>query len=66
MVETAYVITWRHSDGSGSGATAVFMDRARAEVMLKILAENSFVTHKTEAVPFDSAAGVPPIDGGQQ
>lgn len=49
----AYVVTWRWSDGSGSGATAVFLDRARADALVKILAEGSSRDHKVEAVPFD-------------
>lgn len=64
MLETAYVITWRWSDGSGSGATAAFMDKARAEVLLKVLtADPTGRDYKIEAVPFDSAAGVR-VDGG--
>lgn len=56
MLETAYVITWRYSDGSGSGATAAFMDKKRAERLVELLAaDTSARNYKIEAVPFDSA-----------
>jgi hypothetical protein len=58
MLETAYVITWRHSDGSGSGATAAFTSKDRADVLLKILQQDGMLSYKLEAVPFDSAPGV--------
>lgn len=59
MLETAYVITWRWSDGSGSGATAAFVHKARADRLLEVLtADPTGRDYKIEAVPFDSAPGV--------
>jgi hypothetical protein len=68
MLDTAYVITWRYSDGSGGGATAAFSDKARAEKLVELLlANDSARQFKIEAVPFDfGTAGVPPSDGGQR
>jgi hypothetical protein len=63
MLQIAYVVTWRWSDGSGSGATAVFMDKARAEVLIKVLtADTASRDYKIEAVPFDAA---PPAPSGE-
>jgi hypothetical protein len=54
-MSVAYVITWRYGDGSGSGATAVFLDKTRAERMLEILnASDSMRSFKIETVPMDS------------
>lgn len=54
-IATAYVVTWRYGDGSASGATAVFLSKARAERMLEILnASDSMRNHKIEAVPLDA------------
>lgn len=58
MLETAYVVTWRWSDGSGSGATAAFIDKKRAERLIEVLtADTNGRYYKIEAVPFDSATG---------
>lgn len=67
MAETAYVITWRYSDGSASGATAAFTDKARAHRLLEILNTTDSVRNfKIEAVPFDfGTLGVETVDGGQ-
>jgi hypothetical protein len=55
MLDTAYVITWRYSDGSGSGATAVFVDRHRAEVLLGVLtADVASRNYQIEPVAFDA------------
>jgi hypothetical protein len=66
MLDTAYVITWRYSDGSGSGATAVFTDKARAERLLEILKADAMRDYKVDAVPFDAApaAGVGEVGRG--
>jgi hypothetical protein len=59
MLETAYVVTWRWSDGSGSGALAVFMDKRRAERLVEALrADCTSRDHNIEAVPFDSTLPV--------
>lgn len=60
-----YVITWRYSDGSGSGATAAFTDKARAEKLVEILDKTDSMQHfKIEAVPFDFGAIHSPGVGG--
>jgi hypothetical protein len=65
MTETAYVITWRWSDGSGSGATAAFVNKARAERLIEVLtADTNARDYKIEAVPFDSSAGVQEVLNG--
>lgn len=58
-MEMVYVITWRYSDGSGSGATAAFTDKSRAEKLVDILlASDSMRNFKIEAVPFDFGAAM--------
>jgi hypothetical protein len=60
MLDVAYVITWRYSDGSGSGATAAFTNKARAEVLVQVLQQDvSMRQYKLEAVPFDAAPALP-------
>jgi hypothetical protein len=61
MLDTVYVIAWRWNDGSGSGATAAFVDKARAERLLEVLtADACGRSYKLEAVAFDST---PPRTG---
>ena len=60
MLDTAYVITWRYHDNSGSGATAAFTDKDRAEKLLQILNDSdSMRNFKVEAVPFDQSLQEP-------
>lgn len=68
MLDTVYVVTWRYIDGSGSGATAAFSDKARAEGLVELLiGADSIRQFKIEAVPFDfGAVGVNPSHGGKQ
>jgi hypothetical protein len=59
MTEIAYVITWRYSDGSGSGAVAAFVDMERAEALIRILRdEGASRDYRLDAVPFDSTPKV--------
>lgn len=37
MLDTVYIVAWRWSDGSGSGPTAAFVDKMRAEKLLEVL-----------------------------
>ncbi len=47
---TVHVLHWKHSDGSGSGITAVYMDKARAERDLVMLNEHSYVSYDLSEV----------------
>lgn len=46
-----FVITWRRSDGSGSGATCATMDPKTAERLLTMLQENAPLDYRMELTP---------------
>jgi hypothetical protein len=46
-----YIITWRHSDGSGSGAVGAFFTKTEADQMLAILRQFGDRDFAIEAVP---------------
>lgn len=51
-----YVIVWRYSDGSASGAVSAHQTQANAEAMLSILeAQESSRRYAIETIPSEAA-----------